>query len=1141
MALGVQNSFKGGMDLDSDFLSLAPDSYVSALNITIDAVTANRDFAATNIVGNRIVNYNLPTGTNVVIGSYGDNLRKRIVYFVWNSYGQHSILQFSATARAVTKILENLTDTGGVDILQFSRYKKILHIEIVHRDEGDLLYWTDGNVSPKGLIISKVADGDYGTVELDFIEAAKSPPLQPAVVAYGNDTTRTTNGLRRKLYQLKYRWKYDDNSTSTWSPYSDTPLPAGLVGTDNDADATNNNYIATTLKTGNKNVTDIQIAFRELGGNLWLDPLLTISLNKEELGITDNADYVYNFYNDNVPTEIDLRESLLLFDYFPLLAKSMVLANGNVLVYGAITEGYDKLTKVEMDTTMTVEMIKNTGIALGPPTLTYIQNSDTSLIFTVGANVIEGTRYQIYIFFKGTPPAQTFGVRLVGDYTSIAGDDAADVASALAAQFNGYSSVPSIAVSYPATGTDSWQASGFVPVVSVTQIIVTPGTAGTSIATPTGWPWYSRYRFGRVYFDSKGRTNGVMTYVNQPADDNDFEVETGDFELSAGIPKTAVINAEINGTPPSWAVKYCWVRSNNLTFDKQLYYVSCDFQEDTDYYYFGFQNIKYYYDRNNKFIYQSIDSVVQPEKGDRIKIIASTDTSGYTGTVWANQDYDIIGVVERTLTGGSDLGKFVKIKKPVATPSPVFISSMLCLIYTPLQYSEISAEKTVYWEFSEFYDTYEDNGVLYHRGMLQDQTASQPATFQFTNGDMYYRSRNMFVRIVPGTGSGNFLIFDENYSDFYPSAVNGNGRAEVVEVNAAQTYYPATARFGQEFEPNTTVNNLPRFYPGNFKDYNRNFGSILKMWIINQYLFLGQELKIGSVPILLQIVKTVDQTGQLTASDELLNTVQYYIDEIGVGDCPEAVSYFNWSAYGIDNRRGRIWRWSNNGIHIISVLYKVNSWASDELPKRDGATSFCYGAFDQKLNNYILAIEAADGSEAQTITFSEGNDNVNDKPSFESFVSAKPEMMCTIGNLLVMFKNGQIWTHDNDRYNSFFGVDYESNISPVFSKPGLEKKTWQSVNLVSDSVWDAPTIYSPLLHPSGQRQETNIKESEFIVYEGQPSASIKRDIYSRGGKTNGAWMKGSYLVVKLRKQQAQNLVYLNIVSCKFVDSSLTVT
>lgn len=1123
--LNVQNSFRGGLNLDDDVFSMRPDSYIDALNITIDAVARNKDYAATNLVGNRLVDFTLPDGVCQVIGAKEDLIRKRVIWYIWNENDYHTIVEFDSTTRTNTKILQNLTDTDDVDILEFNRFKKILHIEVVHREEGDLLYWTDGNVSPKGLIIDKVEAGTYGVVELDFITAAKSPPLQPATVSYGNDADRSTNSLRKKLYQLRYRWKYDDFSRSTWSAWSDTPLPAGLIGTDNDSDPTKNNFIATTVTTGKKNVTDIEIGFRELFGNGWSDMLFDISLNKSELSISDEVEYQYNFYNDNIPTEVDTREANLLFDYFPLLAKSMVLANGNVLVYGAITEGYDNLLQSELDVEMSVEMIKNTGIELGPPSLTYTHDPSTfHYDFYVNGDVPVGTFYRILAFVDdGT------GTTILSQYTSVLADTTTTVATGLY-----FSTDPTYA------GTHSVNHyNAVLPGNSyIIGIQVTPGTGSTSIATQIGWPWYSRYRFGLVYFDSKGRTNGVQTYVNQPATDGDFEIETGAFELDGNIPKTSVINAEINHLPPSWAVKYCWVRSNNRTFDRQLYYATCDFQEDTDYYYFGFGNIATYYDQNNKFIYNSIDSVVNPERGDRIKIVAKVIAAGYSGTIWTNNDYEILGVVTRVETGGSEERQYVKVKKPVSSPSPVYSANMLALVYTPIT-NNASQEKTVYWEFSEFYDTYEDSGVLYHRGELQDQTAIQPATFQFLNGDMYYRQRSMYTSIVSTPNAQSLLLFDANYSDFYPSAVNGNGRAEVIEVNAAQTYYPATVRFGQEFEPNTTINNLPRFYPGNFKDYNRVFGGILKMWIINQYLFLGQQLKIGSVPISLQIIKTVDGSGQLTASDQLLNTVQYYIDQVGVGDCPEAVSFFNWSAYGIDNRRGLIWRWSNNGIHIISVLYKVNSWASEELPLRGDGASFCYGCFDQKLNDYILAIEATDDSEAQTINFVEGNDNATDQPCFGSFWSAKPEMMVTLGNLLIMFKDGRLWTHDNTRYNSFFGTDYESNISPVFSKPGLEKKGWQSISLVSSTTFDAPLIYTNVMSYGSQRQETNLVEAEFTTLESMPTTSIKRDVNSRGGKVNGSFMKGNYLVVKLRKQNASNLVFLNIVDVIYIDSPLT--
>lgn len=1111
----VKNNFRGGLNLDDDYLSLPENCYIDALNITIDAVSSNRDNAITNITGNRKVAYNLPSGDCVCIGAYPDLIRNRVIYFIWNSLGKHCILNYNNTTRTATKILENLTDTANEDILGFSRYKKIIHIEIVNRgtDEGgDLLYWTDGYTEPKGMLIDKVADGNYGTVELAFIEAAKRPPLQPPTVNYGNDINRTTNSLRRKLYQLRYRWHFDDFSKSTWSAWSETPLPANLVGTDDDLIATNNNFIATTITTGKKNVTAIEVGFREFAGNIWADAVSTVTLNKAALGLADEVQYQYNFYNDNVPIEIDQRESVLQFDYLPLLAKSMVLANGNVLVYGAITEGYDNIPQNELDVSMDVEYFTNGGADLGDPSLIYTNTAGSqSYTFTVGDNIVAGTVYRVLAFIGGTSSVITLCT-----YTAISTDTPSTVATQL------YNSVP---LAY----RGSIGGPNFVVILPVgsyiVQVYVSPRQGSGDVAIGTGWPWYSRYRFGLVYFDKHGRTNGVQTYVNQPATDGDFEIETGAFQLDGSIPKTAAINAEINHLPPDWAVKYCWVKTSNLTFQRQLYYVTNDFQSDTQYYYFGLQNIQYYYDKNNKFIYSNISSIVQD--GDRVRVVTAAAPSGYTGTAIWDADYEILGVVERTMTGGSDNGSFIKVKKPIASPSPAYQPNMLVIVYTP--FKAVPDNENVYWEFSQFYDI--TGG--FHMGQIQDQTISQPATFQFTKGDYYYRHRNMYTNLVTPTSNGTFLLFDANYSDFYPSQVNSDGRPEVVEVNARQTYYPATVRFGQEFQPNTSVNNLPRFYPTNFKDYNRVYGGILKMRIRDQYLKIGQELKIGVVPVNLQIIKNVSGDSQLVTSDELLNTINYYDGEFGVGDCPEAWSSFNFADYFIDNRRGAILRLSLDGITHISKLYKVNSWASDELPLRNGQTSFCYGCFDQKLNNYILSIEFSGDSESQTITFDEENN------CFGSFWSASPEMMTTLGNLLIMFKNGELWTADSSIYNQFFGVNYESYITPVFFQPGFSKKTWQSVTEISTETWGAPSIYTNVNSFVGQRQESSIPESEFIVYEQNPSASIKRDIHSKGGRTNGAWMKGNWVAIKLRRQNATNLITLQMVYVRATDSSLT--
>jgi len=159
--------------------------------------------------------------------------------------------------------------------------------------------------------------------------------------------------------------------------------------------------------------------------------------------------------------------------------------------------------------------------------------------------------------------------------------------------------------------------------------------------------------------------------------------------------------------------------------------------------------------------------------------------------------------------------------------------------------------------------------------------------------------------------------------------------------------------------------------------------------------------------------------------------------------------------------------------------------------------------------------------------------------AFESFLSYHPENMCALGTQFISWKDGELYTHDNSQYNFFHGVQYDSTITLVFNVQGLEKKTWESITEVANTIFDCPVIYTNSESFAGQRQETNLSESNFKVYEGNPSAAILRDINSRKGRINGDTMKGNYIAIKFRKQNASNLIYLSIVSVKYIDSPLT--
>jgi hypothetical protein len=118
-------------------------------------------------------------------------------------------------------------------------------------------------------------------------------------------------------------------------------------------------------------------------------------------------------------------------------------------------------------------------------------------------------------------------------------------------------------------------------------------------------------------------------------------------------------------------------------------------------------------------------------------------------------------------------------------------------------------------------------------------------------------------------------------------------------------------------------------------------------------------------------------------------------------------------------------------------------------------------------------------------------------------------------------------------------VQYAADVTFVFNDNLTEKKSWNSISELSDSIWVCPLIYTNVNTYGTQRQETNLVEAEFTVLEGMPSAVIKRDSNSPGGKLNGNFMKGNWMAAKFRKENAKNNVFLNQIDCRFTDSPRT--
>ncbi len=329
--------FSGGMNSDDDVKVLPQGDYRSAVNCRIGVTEDGNNFSVTNTKGNTLVSYTLPAGSSKTIGAYRDLLTSTIVYFNCNDRGNHHILQYSWVTNSIAKIIQDVS-------LNFDVNHKITGINLIN----GLLYWTDNYNEPRKLNITKALSGGYAPYSNDYAYAIKQPPLFPPTVGYVTDTSKKINYLNGFLFQFKYRYVYDDYEKSAFSPISTVPLP--LLDASSFTDSLKSNRIDININTGNAIVTKIEIAAR-IGNSGDFFSIVTLDKSDPFNVLPNNSvpstyNYTFLFYNSSTYNNVDLKESIKLFDNVPRKAKGQDFIDPTRLTYGGIVEGFDPVDVV---------------------------------------------------------------------------------------------------------------------------------------------------------------------------------------------------------------------------------------------------------------------------------------------------------------------------------------------------------------------------------------------------------------------------------------------------------------------------------------------------------------------------------------------------------------------------------------------------------------------------------------------------------------------------------------------------------------------------------------------------------------------------------------------------------------------------
>ena len=1051
--------------------------------------------------------------TNQCIGSHYDELKHRVFYFNYNSAGYDGIYVYDVKAGTISPLLISFVDSQE-NIFGFDPKFPIASVNILYRTEsdGDVIHWIDRNNRPMKLNIKEAIDKKYGTNwKKDYLTVARKMPTKSPVCNYSNDP-EAVNNLKSKLFQFSYRWVYNDNTKSTWSPWSKLFAPLNINDLESDTNIFTNNVINVSYNTGDADCYRIEISARETIAAGFSDRMIVSVIDKSSIGAPDNVFRTYNFYNDEIYPFITNGEDL--FEYVPKKANSQELINGNIIAYGGILEG----------NTFDGPLLVTNEVALAPSIGTSLsvdyQNFGRTCTFTFNGTPATGDKIELEltasITDENTYPPYTYEESFGYSYIVAEGDSTADIrdyfkgvidAEPLLTALN-TTTLDGIVVRYvPGDIRLDWTLSG-------SYFLTLASNETPTELNISAYKHSSTYRFGLVYFDEFGVTNGVVT-------SNGMKVTTPAL-ISEGIGydtiNTPAIKFEINHAPPSWAKTFSFVRTKNLSVSDFVWASSNGLYKDANY---GYINIFDY--NNNKNGYPTYGY----SKGDRIRIYGILDQSA-SGQV----DLPILDVVEKhpNPTVSTDAGYWIKVPYTSSlmslwdtynsTNAPVYYVEPYTTFYNP------GEEDLFYYEFGENYSIIRDvNNNLVHEGSGQNQiigAGARPSKYTLSRGDVYNRKR------VSGSATPIFVM-DMSASDKFASKVDGGGRVLVVDKYAKETYYPTLIRYSGEYEQGTNINNTNKFSPENADEYDRQKGDIQRLKSRGQQLRVFQSRACGVVPVSQNVLQTADGGSVVSQSSQILNKIQYYQGEYGIGEQFCSLASSANADYFTDPVLGCQVRLSIDGITSITETYKAHFFFTDKITKYqktdnpdkfgNGGYAKILGVYDSFEEEFVTVMQGSGTAFADyTFGFSETRN------SYTAFYDYYPEWITVAGNVIISWKAGELWVHNNTTaHANFYGVQQTPSIRLVFNQSPNVKKHYNTLTTLGNTTWTCPAdtdIKTNMNHTS------KLVSSDFKIKDDKYHAAFKRAINSTGGLYGGLPLKGSWIELNLKATNPQNLVDL---------------
>tara|TARA_Y100000361_G_scaffold40628_1_gene34775 strand:- start:10128 stop:14951 length:4824 start_codon:yes stop_codon:yes gene_type:complete len=346
---------KGRMNKSVDERLVPEGEYIDARNVRVGS-TETTDIGALEKTKGNIQLTNLQhrgqplSSSAICIGAFEDGAEDTLYWFVHDPnqpLSPTNIVDMIVSYDVVNSTLKYLvvTETDGTGTKTALNFNPLYLINGINKIQ-DFIFFTDNFNEPKRINIT----AGYTTTAPFFqnskeLYVIKQPPLFSPTLNLINQASEI-NYIEDKFLAFSYRWKYKDGEYSALSPFSDfafepNPFRLNTDNYTNDGMLNFYNAVEVTVNSGDSTVEEIELCFK-FGDDVFVR--LAERLNKVDIGIGNNVDYVVTFDNSKTYTFLNPAEIGRLFDNVPRLAKAQTIL-GNRLMYGNYLEGYDLVTE----------------------------------------------------------------------------------------------------------------------------------------------------------------------------------------------------------------------------------------------------------------------------------------------------------------------------------------------------------------------------------------------------------------------------------------------------------------------------------------------------------------------------------------------------------------------------------------------------------------------------------------------------------------------------------------------------------------------------------------------------------------------------------------------------------------------------